>query len=301
MRLRSVHVHRLCLIGLGLLTALCWPQAVIAQTMPEPPEEIVISQLHLFIVPLGQRLQITEHYLLGNTGETPYTGRETSDGEHATVAFPLPAAAESVQFEEIDRINERYQIVEGAIIDSLPVPPGEATLEVRFTYELPYADGQNLSRTFALPVQAAVVMVMGEEMAIESSQLTSMGPLSPEQVTANAYAVRRPLAAGETLTFAVVPPTSPQAPRTRSDRETNWEIGLGALALAVAVALSYRWLSASPVPPLPDEARPLVEALARLEQAAHAAGDLPDATYQQQRADLRAELRALLREVWGRD
>lgn len=300
MSVHAVHIHRLFLIGLGLLGAICWPQAVAAQTIPDPPEEIVINQLHLFIVPMGGRLRITEHYLLGNTGETPYTGREASDGEHATVTFPLPAAAENVQFEEIDRINERYRIVEGAIIDSLPVPPGEATLEVRFTYELPHADGQDVSRTFALPVNAAVVMVMGKEMTVESPQLTSMGPLSAEQVTANAYAVRRPLAAGETLTFAVVPPTSPQAPRARSGNETTWEIGLGALALAVTVALSYRWLSAPPIRPLPDEGRPLVESLARLEQA-HAAGGISDATYRQKQSDLRAELRELLREVRNHD
>ena len=282
-------------ISIVLLITLCVPQLTAAQTIPEPSEAIRVNQLHLFVSPLGNRLQITEHYLLGNQGETPYTG----DEQNTTVAFPLPANAENVQFEEVDRLNERYQLVDGMILDQLPIPPGETTLDVQFTYEIPYENGQQVSRMFMLPVDAAVVMVMAEGVAMDSPQLSSMGPLSAEQATANAYAARRPLAAGESLTFTLVPSTSGGADGTDAQR-IGWELGLGALALAIAIVLSVRRLGRVRVPPMPQESRPLVEALARLDEA-HNAGDLPDETYQRQRVALRAELRESLHEAWGHD
>ncbi len=287
-----MHLHRF-LACMLLLTASWYPQAALGQTLPDPPDDIVINQLHLFVMPLADHLQITEHYLLGNTGERTYEG--TEDG---TVAFTLPDNAENIQFDEIDRLNERYQFTAGRITDSLPVPSGEATLDVRFTYEIPYVEGQPVDRLFEMPVEAIVVMVMGEGMAAESQQLTSMGPLSTEQATANAYAARRPLEAGETLTFAVAQVASPGAATAKPGLSSSWEIGLGALALAVAVALSYRRLSRQPSspPPLPNESRPLVEALAELEDA-FATGNLADAEYQRERAKLRSALRQSLREA----
>lgn len=285
-----MRLHRF-LACILLLTASWCPQVVLGQTSPDPPDDIVINQLHLFVMPLADRLQITEYYLLGNTGASTYEGTE-----NATVVFTLPDSAENVQFDEIDRLNERYQFANGRIIDSLPVPPGEATLDVRFTYELPYVEGQPVVRSFDMPTEAIVVMVMGEGMAVESQQLMSMGPLSTEQATANAYAARRPLEAGETLTFAVAQVAGRGAAPTQLS--TSWEIGLGALALAVAVALSYRRLTRQPSSPpsLPDESRPLVEALAELEDA-YAAGNLADTEYQRERAKLRSALRQSLREA----
>ncbi len=280
-----------------LLITLGWSQPVSAQGIPEPPEEITINQLHFFMTPLGNRLQITEHYLLGNRGETPYTGND----QNATVAFPLPPDAENVQFEEVDRLNERYQIVDGILLDQLPIPFGEATLDVQFTYEIPYQARQTISRAFLLPVDAAVVMVMEEGVAVESSQLSSMGPLSAEPPRVNAYAMRRPLTAGESLTLTLVPPASASTGRTDAGG-ISWEIGLGALALALALAVAFalRRQGGAPLPPLPDESRPLVEALARLEEA-YESGDLSEEAYERQRDALRAELRASLSEAWSDD
>ena len=287
------------LILLLLLIGACCPQPVSAQTMPDPPEEVTVNQLHLFVSLLGDHLQITEHYLLGNAGEAPYAGNEAG----ATVAFPLPADAENVRFEEVDRINKRYTYVDQTIVDHLPVPPGEATREVRFTYTLPYAGQRSVQRTFLLPVDAAVVMVTTAEISVvESPQLTPLGTMSPEQSQITMYAARRPLATGESLTFTLAPQASPtaQADQAGARDRIGWEVGLGALALAGALAWGLRRTGRGSIPPPPAASRSLIEALARLD-AAHASGNVPDDVYRRQHAALRADVRVSLREAWGHD
>jgi hypothetical protein len=67
-------------------------------------------------------------------------------------------------------------------------------------------------------------------------------------------------------------------------RAPTQELGIGMLALAASLALSYRLWQSRPHA-IPEAARPLVAALARLD-AQHAAGEIPKAVYTRERAAL---------------
>jgi hypothetical protein len=52
---------------------------------------VIAGQVHLFIVPAEDILQITEYYVLSNTGTETYVGREdAATGSRFTLAFPFP-------------------------------------------------------------------------------------------------------------------------------------------------------------------------------------------------------------------
>lgn len=253
----------------------------------ESAEAVIAGQVHLFIVPAEDILQITEYYVLSNTGTETYVGREdAATGSRFTLAFPLPDQARTVHVEGADVPEERYFVEERAVIDTAPILPGEVTSEVRFTYDLPLQAAQPLRRTFPIPVQALVLVAGDTSLSLEGTGLTPMG--SDETGAANAY-LAGPLAAGEPLEFTVGSPGAANVPVQRAPTQ---ELGIGMLALAASLALSYRLWQSRPHA-IPEAARPLVAALARLD-AQHAAGEIPKAVYTRERAALKTQLKSLI-------
>ncbi len=269
---------RRCLLALFAVLILGAPLSVGAQA----PEGLAIAQLHLFLVPLGERLLVTEHYVLSNAG---------AEVLGAGLRYPLSPDAQNVQFREVDTLNERYRLVEGTVIDTLPVPPGDQVREVRFSYELPNWAGRTLTRTFPLPVEATVLMAQGEDLVLEGPALVTMGPLDTQEEQVNAYTVTRPLDAGEPLVLELRSRAAGVAREPGSSRALNVLLGVAALGMAL-------WVSARLWRPgrstrLPERARPLVLALAELDER-FALGEIAEADYQQERARLKRALVDLL-------
>ncbi len=175
---------------------------------------------------------------------------------------------------------------ERAVVDTAPILPGEVTSEVRFTYDLPLQAAQPLRRTFPVPVQAIVLVAGDTSFSLEGTGLTPMG--SDETGAANAY-LAGPLAAGEPLEFTVESAGAASVPAQRTPTQ---ELGIGMLALAASLAVSYRLWQPGPHA-IPEAARPLVAALARLD-AQHAAGEIPEAIYTRECAALKTQLKSLI-------
>ena len=264
----------------------------------EDPAAVVINQLHLFLVPLGDRVQVTEYYWLGNAGTRTFVGADDSEAEmRATVVFPLPPDASDLGFDGSGTLGERYLTREGGFADTRPILPGSATVEVRFGYELAYWEGRQVVRDFTVPVDAVVMVVAGENLALEGEGVVSIGPLETEQEPANAYSAG-PLAASDSLAFTLVSRqgAARAGPATGTALRNPWsEMGLGLVALAGAMlASSWLW-RVPPTGPMPESARPLVASIAALD-ARFEAGDVTEEVYRQERASLKQQLRSTLGE-----
>ena len=58
----------------------------------EDPAAVLINQLHLFLVPLGGRVQVTEYYWLGNAGTRAFVGADDSEAARRQKIESMPAA-----------------------------------------------------------------------------------------------------------------------------------------------------------------------------------------------------------------
>ena len=208
-----------------------------------------------------------EYYLIGNTGERTYMGTPVgSTGVLTTVAFTAPAGAGSMSFNG-PGLGARYVGDVTHFADTLPIPPGTATVEADFSYDLPYQDGLVLTRSLGVPIQSVVIIVSGSDVGVEGDGIVFNGLMDTQMGTAASYTAG-PLAAGVPLTLRMVPQEATVAQTvsdgslatsTPRERNAGLEAGLGALALAVGGIAAYRvWSAASPLPPVPESAEAMV-------------------------------------------
>lgn len=265
---------------------------------------VQVDQAHLFIVPTGDQLQIAEYYLIGNTGERTYIGADQGDGdERTTVAFTVPAATMGLTFDG-PGLGERFVGDATSFADSLPIPPGTATIEVDFSYELAYEEGLVLTRELNVPVKSVVIIVNGSEIGLAGSGVEFGGMLDTQMgraasYTAGPYTAGVPLvlrfapqdsavaAAAEAAT-SVVTPAETSGPR---QRDAVSEALIGGVVLVVATLTAYQIWQAQLTPPMPEVARDTVVDLLALDEW-HAGGDLTDRDYEEQRTALRRKIRS---------
>jgi hypothetical protein len=267
----------------------------------EDPATVLVTQLHIFLTRVGDQLQIGEYYLVSNTGDRTYVGVEDPEtGRQATLTFSLPEGAEELSFDD-PGLRERYLERGAGFTDTDPVPPGTATVEVLFSYELPYREGLRVERTVDVPVLSVVLVVPEEGLALDGEGIVPAGMLDTEMGPALSYAAG-PLAAEESLAFTLIPGSQPAsvAPvgRTSPTRNTVWETAVGLVGLAAAVVAIYLLWRPSPPGPLPARARSLVKAIAALD-VDFEAGQVVEGAYRRKRKALKQQLHALLRGDGG--
>jgi hypothetical protein len=259
------------------------------------PSDILIAQLHIFMSKVGDRVQVVEYYLISNAGDQTYEGTQDSEtGKLITLTFSLPDGAEALRFDG-PGLGERFVEVEGGFADTEPIPPGTATVEVLFSYELPYREGLPVEHTFDVPVASVVLVLSEEEMALKGAGVTPAGTVDTQMGPAFSYTAG-PLAAGEPLVFALATGSQP-VPAAPSSlnlvRSPTREAAVGLVALAGALAAAYL-LWRSPVPgPLPARVRPLVEEIAALD-ADFEAGQVSEKAYREKRKSLNSQVHRLL-------
>ena len=262
----------------------------------EDPSAVLVTQLHVFMTREEDRLQVGEYYLVSNTGDQTYVGTEDETGRRTTLTFTTPEGAEDLNFDG-SGLDERYLELEEGFADTEPIPPGTATAETLFSYNLPYRKGFRVERTFDAPVTSVVLVLSDAGMALEGGSLTSEEVIDTQMGPALSYTAG-PLEAGETLVFTLVarPQTMPSAPTaTAPTRNPAQEIAVGLAALAAAVAAIY-WMWRSPgAGPLPTQVRPLVEEIAALD-IEFESGQVAKKAYYKERDSLKQQIRSRLTE-----
>ena len=136
---------------------------------------IRLDSVHMIAESFGQVLRITEIHLFGNSGDRTYVGADSSGVQSATLFIPLPADAVGLAFGQ-DTPPGRFVEVEGGLMDTQPVPPGQEASLAFFSYHLPVSgDTVPLERRFAYPVTTLNVLVAQPGLTLQSSQLAPMG------------------------------------------------------------------------------------------------------------------------------
>lgn len=280
---------------------------------------ITLNSVHIIIESFGEVLRISEIHLFSNSGDRAFVGRagESSQaGQMTTVQIPLPSGAVGVGFQQ-DIPAARFVEVENGLLDTEPVPPGNETALVFFSYHL-VVDGETipLERRFAYPVNNLNLLLAQPGLALRSDQLQARGSEVFEGQQYEFYSALG-LAAETPLVVELLPlpdtagsEIGPAAPTgelgtaasgpTRGNQEFLRWFGFGLAALAVIGALVYPSVSKrSKAAPSAQRslttdprARGLLGELAELE-ASYEAGLLDEDTYGRQRAEKYEALRSL--------
>jgi hypothetical protein len=246
-------------------------------TVPQSDAEaagVQIDQAHVFIVATGDRLQVAEYYLIGNSGQSDYVGYSKGEGgERTTVAFEVPADATNLSFDG-PGVGERFVGDGQRFEDTQPIPPGSATVEIGFSYELPMREEVQLTRSLDVRVAATVLIVSGQGVGLSGPDLAYNGDMETRMGAAASY-VAGALEAGIPLTVRVVAreATGAAAPMVGAvgapvrlrERNVIGELVVGALSLGlVGLVVAWAW-SSRPTRSMPESARPAVEAIVALD------------------------------------
>ncbi|MBN1179515.1 MAG: hypothetical protein JXD18_09900 [Anaerolineae bacterium] len=265
----------------------------------EDAADLTITQLHMFMVPMGDGFQVSEYYLVSNVGERAYVGTTDPDsGRRLTLFFTLPEGAENLRFDGLG-LGERFVEVEGGFADTLPVAPGMATFEVLFTYELPFEVGMQVERPFDLPVSSVVMLVNEAGVGLQGEGIFSEGVMDTQMGMTRSYTAG-PFLPGQALVFTLVEEAAPavSAPvstgsSTPLARNSTREIGIGLAALVAAAVAAYAIWRTPDHGPVPAAVHAQVEAIARLD-ADFEAGAITEKVYRKKRSALKREIRGVL-------
>ena len=270
---------------------------IIVYNTTTDPSELRIQQLHLIINFDQDLLQVSEFYVFNNEGTAVFTG-ETGNPEAGTTNFFLPAGAENVSFQRafggFDSFIPASEVIqtETGWADTVPVRPGESTLNLLVSYDLPYEDGLRLAHPIAYDINVASatmpdvgVELVGDNWEQQGSQETPGGMILS---FANGN-----VSGAETLniTFNGEPEIRVDASgNTVLVRDENQELIIGAIVLLVAMAIAafffYQWRQ-----PVDQTAtiEDLLYSIANLDDAFEA-GEIEEEQYQHQREQLKGDL-----------
>ncbi len=253
----------------------------------EDSEQVAVGQLHVFVDRRGEQVQIGQYCLISNKGTRTYVGLPGSvTGTRETWAVELPEGAENLQVDG-GNLGGRFIALEDGFADTRAVPPGAMSVEASFSYELRHRERLLVEQVFDVPVNSVVLVVSGQDLALEGAVLSPEGALETQNGPAEAY-VAGPLAAGEPLRFLIVS-TEADASRTLLAGPVDG-LAVGLMALGVAGVAVY-WLLRPVSPgPVPAQACPGVEAIAALDRDFDR-GNMPETMYRERRRALKERVR----------
>lgn len=197
---------------------------------------IAIERAHLLLSLDDEGLSVAEVYVILNSGDRTYIGREELDGRRWTSRFALPAGATAPTFDD-GALGGRFAATEDGFVDREPQWPGYTS--VMFRYRLGCPAGRcRLSRAITQPVRALNVLLPDVGARVEGRGLQFQGRLETRGDSYLNY-VLRDLAPGQNLELTVYP-AAPGAGGGGGSRgeaaPLPWMI-VG--ALLVVVALGY--------------------------------------------------------------
>ncbi|HEY85581.1 MAG TPA: c-type cytochrome [Chloroflexi bacterium] len=280
------------------------------------PDVISQSNMHRIIDLIPGLMRVVDVYVFSNSGSATYIGQAGADGQPVTVKIALPKEAINVTYQ-----SQTLRMVEdGIYVDSAAITPGEGSLELVITYEIPLE-----KKTFTLEtphfydMETINILATDRGEVIKSEQLTAEEPTTMQGETFLMLA-GNDLKAGEPLVMEfsnlnkieIPAPTgdSPHGEMPSSATGINarnvpegpdqntlmWGIlGLGILAIIFALVYVSRQQPAATAASqavLEQEQNRLLAHLSELESL-HQAGEIDNQAYQR----LKSKSRILLKRV----
>lgn len=254
-----------------------------------------LERVHLvFDYAVEDLVNISELWLISNTGDTTIVSEMGS----GILEIPLPEGYQDLRLTDATSFAA-LSMSDGSVILQDPILPGE-TLDLVFSFTLPYERSREFQQPMTVPVGAIVVLTAEDAPEIRGEGVEDQGVRDMGGVQFRTYAIEPP-AAGEALVFDL----SGRHPASASLMDSsNLVISIGVLGLAlVLVGIGWRYVgSRSPEkgeePVTEQEVRrdkgTLLHAIAALDDAFDS-GDISEKEYQDRRAALKRELAELMK------
>jgi hypothetical protein len=267
---------------------------------------IRIERAHWFIDfdSQSQNLLIGEFYIIGQAGDRVFVGgEEVAPDRRMTLRFPLPPGYQELTLES-ETLGQRFFEVDGSLVDTLPLPPGQAIRQVFLTYRYPYQRNRlDFQHPLAYPTANLNVLVSDVGVEVTSPQVAFRDKqgISGQQFL---NLVGENVAAGEkvTLSFRKLPLSGQAAGAVPSSLPALVIAGIVAVVLAgLLAAMGYLiWRRQQMIAPslagpqaadadLEAERQRLLLVIARLDDE-YAAGEIPKDVYERERAKRKARL-----------
>ena len=265
------------------------------------PSGVRADRVHYIVEFQNGQAEVAELLVFSLDGNRAYAG----DGA-GVLRFNLPPGAQGLSISD-GELGGRYLAVENGFVDTLPLPPGQATRQVLYRYTLPYSGGKlDLQRSLAYPATNvnALIADQGEKVTTEGgldnqgirqTQSGNYFNLSGQNLPANQPILIR--LSG--LSSATAAETAPGA--APAGRILLYALAVVAVAGAILLALWPVLRRRARTVAVADEAADregLVDALAALD-IAHTNGQLSETAYRDQRLRLKAQLLDLMRKEQG--
>jgi len=263
------------------------------------PSGVRADRVHFIVEFEGDRAKIAEMIVFSLDGNKAYAGDGTG-----VLRFTLPPGAEDVQIEG-GELGGRYLPTQDGFVDTVPLEPGQGTLQMLYRYSIPLTRGSlDLVRSLAYPATNVNALVADVGAKVTSEQLrdqtvrqTQGGnfiSLSGQNVAANQPISLRfsdlPLGVSSDAAATDVP-----KPATSDRALLLIFIGVIGLIAALLVALPLLRRQSAPAAAGATDLDSLVDALARLD-VAYQAGGMSEAAYRDQRLRLKAQLLEVVRK-----
>lgn len=274
----------------------------------DDPSAINIDQVHMIMDFANDFLSISEIYVLSNLEPAVFVG-ETGVPEDGTVQLALPSGAENVSFQRSFRSFENFlpapEVVptDQGYADTVPLQPGQGSMNLLVTYELPYEDGMTVGHPVFYRTNSATLVLPEIGVEVAGDGWASQGSQQMGNAGAISSYSRPGLQAGEAVTFTLEGrPSAPAANVGVSSSPENDMLGIllgGTALLLVAGGAAYtvrtwRTDAEEAVEMQADQVDDLLYALVSLDET-YEAGSLEEAAYQERRAQLIDQLAA----IWG--
>ncbi len=256
------------------------------------------ERLHIFFdFTQPGKVQVVNLYIISNLGNQVVVPAQP---DQALLEFNLPEGAENLQFQE-GELGGRYLQTSSGFGDRMSIVPGVGQHQVLFAYDLPYDRKLALDVKVSLPVDAVTVMVPPGGVKVKSGQLTDVGQRDVQGMSFQMYQSNATLEAGQDLALSLSGRASGSGIVANSGSLSTLLIGIGGFALALIgggwwllrsrrePVLEEAEEETQPSPAVEETSESLLDAIVALDDL-HAAGNLPEAAYQERRADLKARL-----------
>ncbi len=271
----------------------------IYETIPDS-DPVVVDRLHvIFDYAVEGIVEVSELWLISNESDRTVVQRGGSNA----LPIELPEGFGELRFGD-EVVAQRVTPTEDGFVYHEPIRPDEPQ-ELIFTFTLPYERSLNFIQPMDYPVGAIVLLTEESAPDLSGSGLTDEGTRAMGELVLHTYTIDS-LEPGSTLALNF----RGRHPAAASNLSTtNILIGAGALVITLAVVL-FAWQGwtrradeqiesdeaeeEASAGVLPDRAA-LLQGIAGLDDAFDA-GDITQQDYEQQRAALKQQLVALMKD-----
>jgi mono/diheme cytochrome c family protein len=267
---------------------------------------ISADRLHIFFdFSNPDILRVVELYIISNLSNRTLVPPE--EGKPA-LTFDLPAGATNLQFQD-GTLGDRYIQTDQGFGDTAPVNPGQGQHQVVYAFDKGKFE---LTQPVNFPVDALVILVPESGIKVKGEHLADAGTSSFQGTAYHLYNGDR-LEAGSQLALTVSGRPGSAGTLLALGSSSSLVIGVAAFGLALVVIGLFLYArnrsryadedvffeddgAFSETRTLAGDPEALMDAILALDDQ-YQSGQLPDAAYQQRRAELKEQLRQSLGET----